>query len=226
MMYDRDLPTAAVHFRAALELAPNDSRTLGAAAVFAETLGRFERAIELGERSIEVNPLAHAVYLNVAIVYCYVGQFDLADARFKKSLELRPRYQFLLPWLAKCHLLQGEADQALAVAERIELPARRLWILPMAYHDLGQHAAADQALNALIDGHADEAASFIAENYAWRGEIDLAFEWLNRAIEEKQYMWGSLVFDPAFRQLHGDPRWAAIRARDGRSEEQLQEIDF
>jgi hypothetical protein len=62
--------------------------------------------------------------------------------------------------------------------------------------------------------------------YAWRGEADPAFEWLNRALAEEQYMWGWLVFDPAFGKLHGDPRWADIRARDGRSEEQLQKIDF
>jgi len=39
-------------------------------------------------------------------------------------------------------------------------------------------------------------------------------------------MWGSLVFDPAFKKLHADPRWREIRARDGRAEEQLQEIEF
>ena len=96
----------------------------------------------------------------------------------------------------------------------------------MAYYELGEFDASDQALEALIEGHAHEAASFIAENYAWRGEIDPAFEWLGRAKREKQYMWGSLVFDPAFRNLHSDPRWAEFRARDGRSEEQIREIDI
>jgi hypothetical protein len=78
----------------------------------------------------------------------------------------------------------------------------------------------------LIEKYPDEAASFIAENYAWRGDLELAFEWLNRAIEENQYMWGSLVFDPAFKKLFADPRWREIRARDGRSEEQIREIAF
>ena len=52
------------------------------------------------------------------------------------------------------------------------------------------------------------------------------FDSVDRAIDEKQYMWGSLVFDPAFSNLHSDPRWEGIRARDGRSEEQLKKIDF
>ena len=83
-----------------------------------------------------------------------------------------------------------------------------------------------RGLDAVIEGHAHEAASFIAENFAWRGEIDRAFEWLDRARNEKQYMWGSLVFDPAFRNLHADPRWAEFRAQDGRSEEQIRKIEI
>ena len=224
--YDRDLPAAAVYFRKAFDLAPNDIKTLADGSVFAETLGRLEQAIEIGERALAINPLASTVYANLANIHCYLGQFDEAGAKFNKSYELAPNNQFVLPWLAKCHLLKGEPSQALSVAKRIESDSRRLWILPMAYHDLGQVQASDEALNELKTIYADETASFIAENHAWRGEIDQAFKWLDRAIDEKQYMWGSLVFDPAFSNLHSDPRWEDIRARDGRSEEQLKKIDF
>ena len=96
----------------------------------------------------------------------------------------------------------------------------------MAYHDLGQAEASDMSLRKLKETYADTAASYIAENYAWRGEIDLAFDWLDRAIEEGQFMWGSLVFDPGFKILHTDPRWQDIRIRVGRSEEQLKKIEF
>ncbi len=226
MMYDRNLPTAAAHFRRALALAPNDVAILAIDSVFAETLGRLEQSIELGERALDISPLADVTFGNLAIVHCYLGQFTLATAKFRKALELNPDSQFLLPWLAKCHLLKGEPEKALSVARKIAVESRRLWIMPMAYHDLGQKQAADEALGTLKENHADEAASFIAENHAWRGETDKAFEWLDRAIDEKQYMWGSLVFDPAFRNLHDDPRWATIRERDGRSEEQLSKIEF
>ena len=225
MMYSRDLPMAAAHFDTALELAPNDIRILGRASVFAETLGRFDRAIELADQALAVSPLGAVIYGNIAIVHCFAGQFERANARFDKYLELSPN-EGGNPWRAKCYLLQGQPDKALEEAERIELEPRRLWVLPMAYLDMGQRAASDRALSELIEKYPDEAASFIAENYAWRGETDPAFEWLERAIEEKQYMWGSLVFDPAFSKLHTDPRWSEIRAKDGRSEEVLQNIDF
>jgi tetratricopeptide (TPR) repeat protein len=226
MMYDRDLPTAAFHFRRALALAPNDARILGNASTFAETLGRFDRAIELAERSLAIDPLSSTTYGNTAAVHCYLGQFDLAHRKFRKARELSPGDPFYRLWQAKCYLLEGEPARALEVAEQIEPESRRLWTLPMAYHDLGQEQTSDEYLNLLKEKYADEAAAFIAENHAWRGEIDQAFEWLNRAIDEKQYMWGSLVFDPAFSNLHSDARWNEIRIRDGRSEEQLKKIEF
>jgi TolB-like protein len=225
MIYDRDLPTAAKHYRAALEIAPGDHRVLGGAAVFAETLGQFERAIELADQALAVNPLGYVVYGNIAIVYCYIGQFEQANERFEKYSELGGGLEGN-HWRARCWLQQGEPDKALAEAKAIQSVTRRLWVLSMAYYDLGRIEESDRALNALIEGYADEAAAFIAENYAWRGEIEPAFDWLDRAIEEKQYMWGSLVFDPAFSKLHADPRWQDIRTRDGRSEEQLKQIDF
>jgi len=225
MMYDRDLAAAADHFRAALDLAPSDYRVLGGAAVFAETLGRFERAIELADRALAVNPLGHVVYSNTAIVHCYIGEFERANERFEKAAEL-DHDDSGNPWRARCWLQQGQPDKALVEAASVASESRRLWVQSMAYHDLGKHAEAEQALNALIEGHAHDAAAFIAENYARRGDIDQAFEWLQRAIDEKQYMWGSLVFDPAFSTLHADQRWHVIRARDGRSEEQLQKISF
>jgi len=224
MIYDRDLPTAAKHYRAALEIAPGDDRVLGGAAVFAETLGQFERAIELADQALAVNPLGAAIFGNIAIVHCYVGQFEQANERFDKYEELGGRKGNY--WRAKCWLRQGEPDKALAEAKLVKSVTRRMWVLALAYYDLGRMEESDQVLNALIEGYANEAAAFIAENYAWRGDIDPAFEWLDRAIAEKQYMWGSLVFDPAFSKLHSDPRWQDIRARDGRSEKQLQEIDF
>ena len=112
------------------------------------------------------------------------------------------------------------------MAEQIGLESRKLWVLSLAFHDLGQAGESDAALTALKEGYADSAAAFIAEVHAWRGEIDAAFEWLDRAFDESQYMWGSLIWDPAFKNLHADPRWEVFRTKEGRSEEQLKAMAF
>jgi TolB-like protein/cytochrome c-type biogenesis protein CcmH/NrfG len=226
MMYDLDFKAAAEYIQRARNLAPNSIKTLGISSTFAEILGRIDQAIELGERALRIDPLNVTSLVNQAAIYSYADRFDQAEESLNKALELRPDTESALLWLAKLHLRQGRPDAALSAAQKITNEQLRLWTLPMAYHDLRQAEASDMALNKLKETYADTAASFIAENHAWRGEIDFAFDWLDRAIEEGQFMWGSLVFDPGFQNLHTDPRWQDVRIRVGRSEEQLKKIEF
>ena len=53
----------------------------------------------------------------------------------------------------------------------------------MVYHALGRKADSDAALTALIAKYEKGASYNIAYVYAFRGEADKAFEWLNKAIE-------------------------------------------
>ena len=57
--------------------------------------------------------------------------------------------------------------------------------LPMIYHDLGKDNESDAVLSALIEQYGQGWAYNIAHLYACRGDIDLAFEWLDKAMETK-----------------------------------------
>ena len=61
--------------------------------------------------------------------------------------------------------------------------------------------------------------------YAYTGEVDTAFEWLDRATRE-QPVGDYYTFFPLFTNLHDDPRWLAFQERMGKSEEQLGAISF
>ena len=50
----------------------------------------------------------------------------------------------------------------------------------------------------------------IAEVYADRGESDKAFEWLNRAYEQRDAGLRSLKIDPYLKSLSHDARYADI----------------
>ncbi|MEE9158705.1 MAG: tetratricopeptide repeat protein [Gammaproteobacteria bacterium] len=226
MMYDRDLDTSAAYFRHARALAPTDAIVVRNIVIFALNLGRLEEAIELGKQSLTLNPLSPGVHGNLAMAYSYVGRLDEAEFALNTALDLSPNHDWALTKLARVHLLQGRPDAALAVAEKIGLQRRKLYVLPMAYYDLGQAEASVAALAALKEGYADDAAAFIAEVHAWRGEVDASFEWLDRTIDESQFIRWSMFFDPAFKNLHADPRWEVFRTKVGRSEELLKEIQF
>lgn len=66
------------------------------------------------------------------------------------------------------------------------------------------------ALQELIEKYSEDSAYQIAEVYAVRGEVDRAFDWLERAYAQRD---GGLTWMKASRQLrflHGDPRWSAF----------------
>jgi len=80
---------------------------------------------------------------------------------------------------------------------------------------LGRREAAEAALDRLIERFADDAPSQIAGVYATRGELDQAFEWLERAHALRDPGLLELRNFPNFRPVRSDPRWGAFLRRTG-----------
>jgi hypothetical protein len=51
--------------------------------------------------------------------------------------------------------------------------------------------------------------------HAYRGEIDLAFEWLDRAAATHDSGLAFTRVDPLLTRLHADPRWGRFLSRNG-----------
>ena len=83
----------------------------------------------------------------------------------------------------------------------------------MAEPTLGDAKASQQALDQLIASDAADAAYQIAEVYAWRGEKDRAFEWLERAYRQLDGGLASIKIDPLLASLRTDPRFTALLRR-------------
>ena len=62
-------------------------------------------------------------------------------------------------------------------------------------------------LNALVDGFVWTAAYQVAEVYAWRGEIERAFEWLERTHAQRDPGVTFTAGDRFLQPLRGDSRW-------------------
>ena len=70
-------------------------------------------------------------------------------------------------------------------------------------------------LSKLIEDHGAAAGYQIAEACAWRGELDRAFEWLERAYQARDPGLGHTATDPLLVPLHGDARWPAFVKKMG-----------
>ena len=87
---------------------------------------------------------------------------------------------------------------------------RTLQYQAMIFHSQGRLDEADTALERFIDAYADFENFDIAEIYAWRGEPDNAFEWLNRAMKIDPYLWNELNYRPFLKDLQTDSRWEEL----------------
>ena len=176
----------------------------------AATLNRFEEALPLSRRAVELDPLQTSAHAALAFNAWWAGRLDEAEAAARKGLELDPQFPWLHTWLCRVYLAQSRPREALAEAERDASPAFRLQDLALAYDALGQKQESDRALTELISKYKAGAAFQVAEVYAFRGEVDAAFAWLERAYAQRD---GGLTFtkgDPLLASLERDPRYAAF----------------
>ena len=112
--------------------------------------------------------------------------------------------------LGQALLLQGKTDAALQEMQQETEEIWRLSGLPLAFHALGRRSESDAALAALKDKYAENWAYQIAEVHAFRGEADLAFEWLERAYKQRDGGVAEIKGDRLMRGLVGDPRYKAF----------------
>ena len=73
----------------------------------------------------------------------------------------------------------------------------------------------EQALDTLKTKYTAGSAFQIAAVYAWRGEEDRAFEWLDRAYDQHDAGMPRLRYDPTLATLHDDSRFAALVKKMG-----------
>jgi tetratricopeptide (TPR) repeat protein len=120
------------------------------------------------------------------------------------------RNQPALSNLGAVQLLEGKAAEALATFRQVGREGFRLAGIAMAEHALSHVKESQQALDELIAKHAQDSAYQIAKVYAWRGEKDKAFEWLERAYHQRDGALSEIKVNVLLASLRGDARFAAM----------------
>ena len=101
--------------------------------------------------------------------------------------------------------MQNKFKEALEEIKKETDPAWRLDGLALAYHTIGNKKEADAVLAQVIEEQQNDSAYQITEIYAYRGEIDKAFEWLERAYKQRDGGLTEIKGNPMLRNLEKDP---------------------
>jgi TolB-like protein/Flp pilus assembly protein TadD len=223
---ENDDAGAAKHFERALTLDPTDAVVLRAASAFLSNLGRLEEALALDQAIVRRDPVNTTVLFNLGNRQRFSGRYDEAIASLRTALSLNAGEGGVHYLLGLTLLLKGDAAGALAETEQEPNEISRMIGLPMAYHALGRKADSDDALSALIAKYEKDTSYNIAYVYAFRGEADQAFAWLDKALEYHDPGLSEIVVENLFDKIHSDPRWLPFLRKIGKAPDQLAKIKF
>src|SRR5215471_328393 len=207
---DFDWSGADASFQRAIALKPEDPEGVSMAAESAAMFGRFDEALQLNRRAIDLDPLNGESWGSLAGIEVYMGWLKKAEADCKKGLELNPDVWNGRLLLSQIYVMQGRPQDALPEIERVNYSDSRLLLYALAYHALGREKESDAALRDLIAKYHALDEFQIAQIYAFRNESDEAFEWLDRAYAHRDPGLIQTKEDPLLRSLHKDPRYAAL----------------
>ena len=208
---DFEWKSAEDNYQQALSLEPGNADvlySLGGGLYFA--IGQWNDAIRLMKECIEIDPLKPLYFLNLGNILTHAGRLDEAIAYFKKALELNPQFQRAHLYLGRSYLLMGKPEMALKEMQQENLEVFRVFGMALAYYAANRHKEADEALRDFSDRFQNEWSYLLAELYAFRGEKDKAFIWLENAFKKND---GWLVFlkgDPLLISLKNDPRYTTF----------------
>ena len=226
MNAEKDFAGAARHMERALALDPTDLRVLSNSAVLLNILGRADEALALLKTITSRDPLNVTPLYNRGLLQLNAGRPDEAIATIRAVLALSPNRGSAHATLGLSLLASGDPPGALAEIEQETIEIERAANLPIVYHALGRKAESDAALDALIARPGQDDALGIASVYAYRGEADKAFEWLDKAARSNEYGMAETVTQYFFDGIHKDPRWLPFLRKIGCAPEQLAKIQF
>jgi adenylate cyclase len=220
--YDFDWNGAAETVRTALALAPADSALVTAAGSLALARGDATRAIEFYRQAVTLDPVNPAARSWLAFNLAVTGRFDEARAEYPRVVELNPAAPWSHAGLGLAFVVKGKFDEAAVAAQDDAAEWARLLVVAMARWSQKRIPEADAALARLTEGFADTAAYQIAEVYAYRGDKDRAFEWLERARRQRDGGLGLMRCDPFLANLREDRRWDSFLHKLGLANDQLK----
>jgi tetratricopeptide (TPR) repeat protein len=208
-----DWDGARADFSKALAIDPNNSDTLYGYSELLGTEGKMPEALAQIDKAIRIDPLVATFYSLRARLLFDSGDLSAARDAFQQLLRLNPAHPHANVDLAIIEMLSGRPEQASALLQRPAAPGWRLMGSALVEYSLGHAQQSQQGLDQTIRDAAPFAAYQIADIYAWRGQKDQAFQWLERAYAQHDGGLTEVKNDPLLASLRADPRYKAFMAK-------------
>jgi TolB-like protein/DNA-binding winged helix-turn-helix (wHTH) protein/Flp pilus assembly protein TadD len=179
-------------------------------AILEASEGHLNEAIAILTRVAQHDPLDPYNWEDLVSLQTAVGNFQEAHVVLDRVESIEPESVDARTMRLELNLLEGAADKALADAGSFTSRFGQLWAIALSQYSLRHEHESRQALDELTKNFSSIGAFQIAEVYAWRGEKDQAFAWLERAYAQRDAGLTSIKYTPVLASLRGDPRYKSM----------------
>jgi serine/threonine-protein kinase len=216
---DWNWPDAEKEFKQAIKLNDNYASAHQWYANYLAAQGRFDEAIQETRRTQEIDKSSLIINAHFGIVDYLAHRFDDAISECKKTIELDPSFFVARRYLGLSYAQKGMYKEAIDEFEKAMASSGSSPLLRAEYANTlalsGDTKKAQDELTSLIEVSKQKylSAYHIAAIYVGLKDKDRAFEWLERAFQERADWMAFLKVDPRFDSLHSDPRFVDLQRR-------------
>jgi len=205
----------------AVVLSPNNSEAQWVLGSALPLVGRMKEGLEAVRRAVELDPLSveYAAWLTRFLLYD--KRYEAAIAAAKELLEVDEEYGRGFVWMGSAYLALGDATAALDWFQRGQALDRAVRsydvMIVRALAALDRREEAEEIMTRLENESKQQyvRSEYLAMGHAALGNMDAAFDSLERAYQARSAGLIYLHLDPGYDPLRGDPRYADILSRIG-----------
>ncbi len=218
-VYDWDWPAAAARFRRAIELNPTYSVARQWHSWFLTAMGRAEASLVEGRMAADLDPASVSIRRSMGWLHYYARQPRESLEHLRRALAMNPTAEENHRLLGLSYLQLGLHDEsaaafreAVASSESPVLATAGLGLVAAARGRLTEARGVLEGLYAEAREHYITPVAF-AMLHAGLGQSDEAFEWLDRAVEDRRGWLCYLKVEPLLDPIRGDPRFGRLLER-------------
>jgi TolB-like protein/Tfp pilus assembly protein PilF len=172
--------------------------------------GKSAELLEMAAMEVRLNPLDSASLGYLAAIQFQQGLANDSALTYRTLLDLNPGFEQARASYAMVLMFLGKNSEALAEAGKAGDSSSKLRATACILWALGQRRDADASLRTLEERFAHDEPYEIAKVHACRQEADAAFDWLERAVTQRDSDVSNLNIDPEFANFRSDPRFNVL----------------
>lgn len=210
--YDWDWEKARHHMELAIELQPQRGESYYMYAAHLITQGLLEQALIQTRIGLKYDPVSAPLLTAEALVHAYLGDYDNCILLSQAALRTSPHYVELYYTLGMALTFAGRHQEAIETLERgletTQVPFLKAWLAEPHVRD-GNTEKARAALQELIQlaEMGAPVSTPVAVAAAALGDKQLALDWLEKAVAQRDILAAYLTVIPNFQPLHDEPRY-------------------